>query len=217
MGGVIRLASGSSVLAAAVITAGIYLGNAGNSRQVSYVAPKLVPIEAETSILGDQPPTNPPAAVILPVPFTAQAPLGDWAAKQHTCEEASLAMVDRYLRGDHSGSHIDPRTAEAAINQITAWKPAVDLTPAEVGQLAQKHLGWAYEVLPADRLHMKQQLALGRPLIVGVPLTAWVSRTTRATALITSSPAGRCRTTSSSSAMTSRTRTSSTTRASPWV
>ncbi|TMD14591.1 MAG: hypothetical protein E6I27_03795 [Chloroflexi bacterium] len=168
MGGVIRLASGSSVLAAAVITAGIYLGNAGNSRQVSYVAPKLVPIEAETSILGDQPPTNPPAAVILPVPFTAQAPLGDWAAKQHTCEEASLAMVDRYLRGDHSGSHIDPRTAEAAINQITAWKPAVDLTPAEVGQLAQKHLGWAYEVLPADRLHMKQQLALGRPLIVGV-------------------------------------------------
>jgi len=29
-------------------------------------------------------------------------------------------------------------------------------------------MGWGYEILPSDRLHMKQQLALGRPLIIGV-------------------------------------------------
>src|SRR5207244_10914787 len=80
----------------------------------------------------------------------------------------SLTMVDRYLHGDHSGGLIDGQTADAAINQITAWKPAQDLTPLQVGQVAQKYMGWAYKILPSDRLNMKQQLALGRPLIFAV-------------------------------------------------
>ncbi|OLB96441.1 MAG: hypothetical protein AUI15_14130 [Actinobacteria bacterium 13_2_20CM_2_66_6] len=132
------------------------------------MTPDLVPIQAGSSHSTDQPPVNLPTAVLLPVPFTPQAPLGNWADRQHTCEEASLLMVDRYLHGDHSGNLIDPHTADAGINQITAWKPAVDLTTQQVGEVAQKYMGWGYEVLPADRLHMKQQLALGRPLIVGV-------------------------------------------------
>jgi hypothetical protein len=88
--------------------------------------------------------------------------------RQHTCEEASLVMVDAYLRGDHSGAPIDPQAADAAINRITPWKPAVDLTPDQVGGVAEQHLGWAYQVLTADRDAMRRQLALGRPLIVGV-------------------------------------------------
>jgi len=99
---------------------------------------------------------------------TNQAPLGNWADKQHTCEEASLVMVDRYLGGDHSGSQIDPRNADGAINQITPWKPAVDLTAEQVGEVATQHLGWSHEVLPVSRVNMQQQLSLGRPLIVGV-------------------------------------------------
>jgi hypothetical protein len=117
---------------------------------------------------SEQPAVHIPTAVLLPVPYTSQAPLGNWAARQHTCEEASLVMVDRYLRGDHSGDLIDPQTADSAIKQITADKPSVDLTTVQVGQVAQRYLGWAYKVLPADRLNMKEQLALGRPLIVGV-------------------------------------------------
>ena len=46
-------------------------------------------------------------------------------------------------------------------------QPRVHLAE-QVGQVAQKYMGWAYKVLPSDRLNMKQQLALGRPLIVGV-------------------------------------------------
>lgn len=109
-----------------------------------------------------------PRTVQLPVPFTSQAPLGDWPASQHTCEEASLLMVDRFLNGDHSGRLIDPRTATRAINEITMWKPAVDLTPQQLGEMAQLHMGWAYTIQPATRLAMEQQLALGRPLIIGV-------------------------------------------------
>jgi len=156
------------VVAMIAIGAGIYFAFFGAGPQVTYVTPDIVPINLSTTAPSDQPPVDLPSAVLLPVPFTPQAPLGNWAARQHTCEEASLVMVDRYLRGDHSGALIDPHTADAAINQITAWKPAVDLTIEQVGEVANKNLGWAYQVVPADRLSMKQQLALGRPLIVGV-------------------------------------------------
>ena len=44
----------------------------------------------------------------------------------------------------------------------------VQVQRLQVGQVAQKYMGWAYKILPSDRLNMKQQLALGRPLIVGV-------------------------------------------------
>ena len=159
---------GLGLVAAVGIGAGIWFAFSGGNTQTSYVTPDLVPIDNTSATPSDQPPVNLPAAVILPVPFTPQAPLGNWAARQHTCEEASLVMVDRYLHGDHSGALIDGHTADAAINQVTAWKPAQDLTPLQVGEVAQKYMGWAYKVLPSTRLNMKQQLSLGRPLIVGV-------------------------------------------------
>src|SRR5947199_6942381 len=168
MFGILKWLAGLAVVAIVGVGVGVYFAFFGAGPQVTYVTPDLVPIDLNTAAPSDQPPVNLPAAVSLPVPFTPQAPLGNWADRQHTCEEASLAMVDRYLHGDHSGSLIDARTADAAINQITAWKPAQDLTPLQVGQVAQKYMGWAYKILPSDRLNMKQQLALGRPLIVGV-------------------------------------------------
>ena len=166
--GLLKWMFGLGAVAVLGIGAGVYFAFFGAGPQITYVTPDLVPIQAGSSQPTDQPPVNLPTAVLLPVPFTPQAPLGNWADRQHTCEEASLLMVDRYLHGDHNGNLIDPHTADAGINQITAWKPAVDLTTQQVGEVAQKYMGWGYEVLPADRLHMKQQLALGRPLIVGV-------------------------------------------------
>jgi hypothetical protein len=147
--------------------AGIYFALFGAGPQISYVTPTLVPLSRATPTASPSA-ISLPAAVNLPVPYTTQAPLGNWADRQHTCEEASLLMVDRYLHGDHSTGTIDPRTADRGINQITAWKPAVDLTIQQVGEVARNNMGWAYEVLPATRAEMKQQLALGRPLIVGV-------------------------------------------------
>jgi hypothetical protein len=166
--GALKWLIGLGLVAAVGIGAGIYFAFFGAGPSITYVTPDLVPIDLNVAAPSDQPPVNLPTAVILPVPFTDQAPLANWADRQHTCEEASIVMVDRYLRGDHSGGQIDAHTADAAINQITAWKPAQDLTTLQVGELAQKYLGWAYKVLPSDRLTMKQQLALGRPLIVGV-------------------------------------------------
>jgi hypothetical protein len=165
--GALKWLLGLGLVATVGIGAGVYFAFFGAGPQISYATPDLVPIDLNTTV-PDAVPVNLPQAVLLPVPFTSQAPLNNWADRQHTCEEASIVMVDRYLRGDHSGNLIDPRTADAAINQITAWKPAVDLTSQQVGEVAQHYLGWGYKLLPADRLNMKQQLALGRPLIVGV-------------------------------------------------
>src|SRR5256886_13236373 len=106
---------GLGLVATIGIAAGIYFAFFGAGPQITYATPDLVPIDLNTAAPSDQPPVNLPTAVILKVPFTTQAPLGNWAQRQHTCEEASLTMVDRYLHGDHSGGLIDGHTADAAI------------------------------------------------------------------------------------------------------
>jgi hypothetical protein len=168
MWGALKWMFGLGLVATIGIAAGVYFAFFGAGPQISYVTPELVPISASGDTPAEQPPAVLPAAVLLPVPFTSQAPLNNWDVRQHTCEEASLVMVDRYLKGDHSGTLIDPRTADGAINQVTSWKPAQDLTSQQVGEVAKKNWGWNYKMLPADRLNMKQQLSLGRPLIFGV-------------------------------------------------
>jgi hypothetical protein len=117
---------------------------------------------------ADSTPAGLPSTVSLAVPFTSQAPLMNWAARQHDCEEATLVMVDEYLRGNRSGAQIDPQVAEAAINRITPWKPSVDLTDDQLGRLAKEHLGWSYRIYPATLNNIELQLSLGRPVIVGV-------------------------------------------------
>ena len=167
MWGALKWLFGLGLVASLAVAAGVYFAFFGAGPQISYVTPDLVPISASGDTPAEQPPVNLPAAVILPVPFTSQAPLNNWADRQHTCEEASLVMVDRYLKGDHNAT-IDGRTADQAINQVTTWKPALDLTSQQVGEVAKRNWGYNYKMLPADRLNMKQQLALGRPLLMGV-------------------------------------------------
>src|SRR3989442_9528376 len=151
MFGILKWLAGLAVVAIVGVGVGVYFAFFGAGPQVTYVTPDLVPIDLNTAAPSDQPPVNLPAAVSLPVPFTPQAPLGNWAARQHTCEEASLTMVDRYLHGDHSGSLIDAHTADAAINQITTWRPSQALTPLQVGQAARKSMGSAYKIPSSAR------------------------------------------------------------------
>lgn len=173
MGGLLKGLLALAVVGVLAVGAGIGLAMFSGGPSQTFTNTPLVPFDASAAspTASEQPSPTPitlAASVSLPVPFTPQAPLGDWAAKQHTCEEASLFMVDRYLKGDHSGALIDPQTANAGINQITGWKSAQDLTDLQVGELAKDYMGWSYQILPATRYNIKAQLTLGRPLIVGV-------------------------------------------------
>jgi Peptidase_C39 like family len=164
---------GLGVMAALAVGAGLGLAFFTSTPPTTYYTnTALVPFDktvvAQPS--GDAQPTpiDLPATVSLPVPFTSQAPLNDWSAKQHTCEEATLVMVDRFLKGDRSGNLIDPHTADAAINLITTWKPVQDMRYAQYGEMARSYLGYGYQILDATRINIKTELALGRPVIVGV-------------------------------------------------
>lgn len=61
-------------------------------QNLDYATPSLIPMNATP--ISSPGPQALPAAVRLKVPYTTQAPLADWSAKQHTCEVATLVMVD---------------------------------------------------------------------------------------------------------------------------
>src|SRR5258708_7001895 len=130
----VKLGLGIVSVAAIGVGAGLWLASSAPPAETFTNTP-LVSFGSST-----ESPAQLPNEVSLPVPFTSQAPNGDWASSQHDCEEATLVMVDRYLRGDHSGGQIDPATAQAAINRMTPWKQAEDLTDAQLGEMAHVHL-----------------------------------------------------------------------------
>src|SRR5258708_34138729 len=101
--GVLKWMLGLGLVATIGVGAGVYFAFFGAGPQVTYVTPDLVPIDLTSSTPSDQPPVNLPTAVSLPVPFTSQAPLNNWADRPHPCERASILIVDRHLRADRSG------------------------------------------------------------------------------------------------------------------
>src|SRR6202165_5024816 len=125
----------------------------------------VVPIPSpSTSVSG--------GSLRLAVPFTTQAPLGDWANHQESCEEANLAQVAAYWGGDHSAV-LDPHTADRTINALVAWQVKNwghedDLTDIRLRPVREGLQRYPYEVLPLSESAMQDQLKLGRPVILGV-------------------------------------------------
>ena len=63
-----------------------------------------------------------PAALTLPIPFTTQAPNGNWTGNEN-CEEASSVMANAYLTGD-TENIIPAATAQTGINVLLQWEQA---------------------------------------------------------------------------------------------
>ncbi|MBI4280791.1 C39 family peptidase [Candidatus Uhrbacteria bacterium] len=59
------------------------------------------------------------SAINLAVPFTSQAPHGNWdALHEETCEEASLLMMDAYF----DGRLLDPDGVEEELQKLVTWQ-----------------------------------------------------------------------------------------------
>lgn len=159
--------SAAVALGGAVGEVGQNFLNAGEVRPV----PGLSNIQAQPiPTLGQGPDVTPmalPGQVFLPVPFTTQAPLNNWAEHQESCEAANLTMLYLYWNKDQSVV-VDPRTADSWIATIDSWKPSADLNDNQVGELASNHWGFTYMLVPNDRQVIAQQLAAGRPLLAEV-------------------------------------------------
>lgn len=118
-------------------------------------------------------PVNLEKKILQAVPFTSQAPTGNWKDLifQNACEEASLLMADRWLQGREFGT---AREREVEIRRMTREekryfrKDSYDLSALDISVLAQKYfpemrISLVKNVTTDD---MKKALSEGNILII---------------------------------------------------
>ncbi len=118
-----------------------------------------------------KPPVEKPApnAINLAVPFRAQAPFGDWSEPyENACEEASIIMVDYYLRGATLSAQQMKDAIDAQVAwQIKNWGGHNDLPIAKVKDLAAAQYPYRVQIIdPLTIDAIKQELRKGLPVIV---------------------------------------------------
>ncbi len=113
-----------------------------------------------------------PSEVNLPVPFTSQAPTGDWGEPfQDACEETSAVMVDAYYKGVSGKIPADQATAD--IQRVVAYENKTlgdykDTDAAETAQWIKDLYGYqnvfVFPLQSPDQI--KRALANGYPVII---------------------------------------------------
>lgn len=114
-----------------------------------------------------------PSSHNLALPFTSQAPTGNWdAVHEETCEEASVHMVVEYFKGTPSGK-LDAAASDSVMLDMVAYEEAngygVSVSAAELQAIIVGFFDGAYSVdivedPSADDL--KALIADGYPVIV---------------------------------------------------
>jgi hypothetical protein len=110
--------------------------------------------------------TNP--SVQLTVPFTAQAPFGNWGEPyQEACEEASLIMVHHFLEN----SSLSQQQADGEIVDLTSWIASQglpqDSTLEQLVDVAKQYYGYSTRILEdPTREDLQRELDAGNPVIV---------------------------------------------------
>lgn len=113
-----------------------------------------------------------PASAILQVPYTVQAPFGNWKFHQESCEEAAVLMYHDFLDGDLRIG-IPPAEADRDLRalkswQVQNWGAEVDLSIDRTGQLAQQYYQYKYQVIDVTPDSIKASVAAGHPVVVPV-------------------------------------------------
>ncbi len=130
----------------------------------------VVPEIPEPPVVTPKPPVEQSSSINLSVPFASQAPFGDWSMPyKEACEEASIIMVDYYVRGatlskQQMKDDIDTQVAW----QEKTWGGHYDISISQLKTLGQQfYPEYSFEIissLTAEKI--RQQLRLGRPVIV---------------------------------------------------
>lgn len=108
--------------------------------------------------------------IYLQVPFTSQSPYADWdELHNEACEEASLIMVDAFLKDKTVNKDSADKEIIAMVNwQIENWGEHKDLTLEEMKELAEKYFG--YENIRVenniDIEDIKTELNKGNPVVL---------------------------------------------------
>ena len=113
-----------------------------------------------------------PYAVILPVPFTTQAPNGNWN-RNEDCEETSITMANAFLNGQ-SEDHMPALDAQKAINALKSWEQINAGYNANTGadatmQMAQGAFGiLVTQIKDYTELDLKKALAKNHPILLPI-------------------------------------------------
>ncbi len=113
------------------------------------------------------------AEVHLAVPFTAQAPTGNWKMPfKEACEESSVLMVHAYYSGITTRT-LDAKESERIIEEMSVLQESlfgssVDTTAAETGLFAEEFYGYGpSEVLENPTIaDLKDRLNQGQPILL---------------------------------------------------
>lgn len=114
---------------------------------------------------------QPPQTVNLNVPFTSQAPSGNWDLPfKEACEEASILMMDKFYKGQ---SFANASETEDEIKNIVDFEEHklnfhLDTDAQETAQVLNNYFGYQ-NVRVVDNItvnDIKKELAQGRPVIV---------------------------------------------------
>lgn len=110
-----------------------------------------------------------PESINLDIPFTSQAPHGNWELPyQEACEEASSIMAARFLLGRSIQNADDANTAivELVNYNLEVLGQTIDTTAKETARLIEKFYGLQTDVVAFDWNRVKRALAQGYPVII---------------------------------------------------
>lgn len=135
------------------------------------VTPPRVTTVTSTRVVSSTVSADLPETVNLAVPFLSQAPKQNWDMPyQEACEEASVIMVDAYLRG-RTKAYV-PEEGDGALLQMIAYEESLgkkpDLAADDLQEVVTGYFGnRMLEIVrnPTIRL-IKERLAAGYPVIV---------------------------------------------------
>lgn len=135
----------------AVGTAAIWLAGAflaarfSTQRSYNFQTPKLASTPQKNppkDAAGGTTSEELPEKIYLPVPFTPQAPTGNWdTLHNEACEEAVSIMAAAYFASS-TGANLAPAEVEQAIAKLTAWQDQtygyhLDTTAAETARMLE--------------------------------------------------------------------------------
>lgn len=113
-----------------------------------------------------------PRSVLLNVPFTPQAPTGNWDELHgEACEEASAIMAYAYFSG-RKDKTLPPTFVEDELAKLTQWEKDtfgyyLDITSPETAQLIEENYGLKTEIISNYSVdNLKQALADGKVIII---------------------------------------------------
>ena len=125
--------------------------------------PKMNPAKTMTLPSETAPTSSPatgyelPTTLLLPVPFTPQAPTANWdKLHNEACEEASAIMAAFYFSpskiGTDKGMVLDPKTVESEIQKLTEWQQQnfgyhLSINTAETEKMAQEVYGLKTQII----------------------------------------------------------------------